>query len=106
MAACRMCGGPTGRISRLVRYCHSCVKARDRASKQRYKRDVLGCVPRDEVRTPPAVEYVPGDLSAASIERILARLELTQRLARKAGPPSNVRKFAPVEPLADEDGWS
>jgi hypothetical protein len=49
---------------------------------------------------------VPGDLSAASIERILARLELTQRLARKAGPPSNVRKFAPVEPLADEDGWS
>jgi hypothetical protein len=78
MAACRMCGGPTGRISRLA---------------------------RDDARTPPAVEYVPGDLSAASIERILARLELTQRLARKAGPPSHVRKFEPVEPLADEDGW-
>jgi hypothetical protein len=81
MAACRMCGGPTGRISRLVRYCHSCVKARDRASKQRYKRDVLGCQPRADT---PAVEYVPGDLSAAAIERIIGRLELEQRLARKA----------------------
>jgi NMD protein affecting ribosome stability and mRNA decay len=105
MAACRQCGRPTERMSHLVRYCRDCVKARDAASKQRYKRDVLGCVPRDDARTPPAVEYVPGDLSAASIERILARLELTQRLARKAGPPSNVRKFEPVEPLADEDSY-
>jgi hypothetical protein len=48
---------------------------------------------------------VPGDLSAASIERILARLELTQRLARKAGPPSNVRKFEPVDRLETPEGW-
>jgi hypothetical protein len=75
-----MCGGPTGRLSRLVRYCHGCVKARDRASKQRYKRDVLGCVPR--LPPPPTAE--PGDLSAAAIERILARLDLEQRHARKA----------------------
>jgi hypothetical protein len=80
-------------------------------SEQQTKREFLKSIIRVYLTDETAVHALACDfeeqLALSSRPEGPQRCETTQTERRDSHftPPSNVRKFEPVEPLADEDGW-